>query len=917
MSLPPSRSVYIAHTQADEAIAKQFRETLEICFGSDVSISKFTLESGTSFYRAISDAITEANWFFLLLTKSAVSCEWVKTELDLATIHSIENLGFKFVVLKFDNVKLPKEIEISLTTRLTVNLSNVDDWEGEFLNIAAYIQNTVTTSAPEEVYVGRGADEDQFALRARNNKIIFIQGWIGIGKSTFIKQSVARKLRKHPLTIKLTQGYSIDFLARQVIRKARVQQPIRNRVTNPELVQLAIEALKKRADGYFLFIDDAESGLDTSNTLLHYLESFLERFINADVNSHIVVATTRVTHYAAQIANSSSLLRLKGLHDEYIEQSVEMWLKLNGQNKEYEQIRNTIMMTELVELIGGYPLAAKLAADSLSVLPIKQLLETSKQRTKFQLKFAAHILRSTELTHLKSLILQVLTTVDEPMILEDMLSISEFNKYTLEDIKEAKIDLVDSFLIEQEGEMLSLHNFIKAYYRDELRRIEDRQDLISREYGHYAFNKVTELSQELDKGTIHDSNEITVSNKIFQYAVSAGRLLRRVGEDQLAERLCIQIEGTLKEMVYYFYQDKEDYAKAIEYANLWLKINPNDLEIKLYQARCYRNIGSPKDLEIAKKLISEIERKPYNKRFQENIYREKALIAERQGNNVEAKSLFRKGIQIHVPYSYPGNHIGLAELLLREADELPYGSETEQQDIANEALNLLETARCESDQFDRFHLQVYIQALIQAGKEQKAFPLLKDALEDNPNDSRLNYRMAEIKRKAGEYAEAIDYAVKARKFGYQNATLTIANSMYSQALSFSDTEERNKVLKEALNELQEFRPQYGQVPEVADAIASKIYREMGNFVEARKVIIKYESSQNSYTVYELCQVDYCESSISLDNQEYSKVYNLVESAINRINIFEQSQHSLPESLYEILVALEERKEQVTVLINSQ
>jgi tetratricopeptide (TPR) repeat protein len=919
MSLPPSRSVYIAHTQADEAIAKQFRETLEICFGSDLSISKFALESGTSYYRAITNAITEANWFFLLLTKSAVSCEWVKTELDLATIHSIESLGFKFVVVKFENVKLPKEIEISLTNRLTVNLSNVDDREGEFLNIAGYIQDTVTTSVPEEVYVGRGADEDQFALRARNNRIIFIQGWIGIGKSTFAKQSIVRKLRKRPLIIKLTHGYSIDFLARQVIEKARAQQPLGKRVTNQELVQLALEALKKRADGYFLFIDDAESGLDTSNNLLPYLEYFLERFINAEINTNIVVATTRVTHYSAHIANSSSLLHLKGLSDEYIEQSIEMWLKSNGQNKEYEQLRNTVIMAELVELVGGYPLAAKLAADSLSVHPVKQLLETSKQRTRFQLKFAAHILRSTELNPLQTLILQVLTTVDEPIILEDMLSISEFKNYTIEDIQDAKGYLLNLFLIEQEGDMLSLHNFIKAYYRDDLRRNERMQDLISREYGYYAFHKVNKLSQYLEKDNIHDSNDIIVSNNIFRYAVSAGRLLRRIGEDQLANSLCIQIEGTLKEMVYYFYQDKKDknYKKAIEYADLWIKINPNDLEIKLYKARCYRNLGSPKDLEMAKNIILDIEKKDYNKRFQENIYREKALIAYRQGNKVEAKSLFRQGIKIHVPYSNPGNHIGLAELLLREADELLYGAETEQQTIANDALELLETARNEYDKFDQFHLQIYIQSLIQAGKEDKAFPLLKDALEDNPNDERLNYRMAEIKRKSGDYSEAIDYAVKARKLGSQKAVLTMANSMYGQALNLSNIEERNQVLEEALNELATFKPEYGHDPEVAAAIASKIHREMGNYVEARKTMMKYESSENSYTLYELCQVDYFEATIFQTKQNYSKALNLVESAISRINRFEQSKHTLPESFNDILVDLEEKGEQIKGLINSQ
>jgi TIR domain/AAA domain/Tetratricopeptide repeat len=919
MSLPPSRSIYIAHTQSDEAAARQFRETLEIGLGGDVSVSKFNLDSGTSFYQAIGDAITEANWFFLLLTVSSINCEWVKAELDLAAIHAIENSGFKFVVVKLDSVQLPKNLEIPLKTRTLVDLSDIKDWETEFLNIAQYIDTHEIESSVSDVYVGRGFDEDQFLLRARKNKIIFLLGWLGIGKTTFVKQSVAKKLKKRPLVIKLTRGHSTDYLARQIAEKAKVPQLIGSGITDQMLIQTAIEALKKRAASYFLFIDNAENALDSSNSLLLYLDSFIERFINADINTHIVISTTRVAHYSAHISLSASVLRLKQLDDDYIEQSIECWLKSNGQQEQFDRLVNTTQMSELVNLIGGYPLAAKLAAEvlSISMYSVEQLLETSRQRSKFQLKFAEAILRSIELTSLQELILQVLTTVNEPMSLEDIASISEVGKYPLEDVTDAKLDLLNLFLIEQEGEMLSVHNFIKAYYRDQLRRDQDIQNLISREYAQYAYNKSTSLSQELEN-TSEVFNEIQVSSDAFRYAVSAGKLLRQIGEDDLAKQLAIQIKGTIREMVYHFYQDKneKDYKKALVYAEAWIKIDPNDLDVKLYQARCHRNIGLPNNLEQAKKILLDIGKRDYNKQFQEKLYREKALISEKQGNEVEAKSFFKKGIEIHVSYSYPGNHIGLAQLLLREADELPSDFDGEQQLKANEALALLEVARKESDKFDRFHLPIYVQALIQAGQEEKALPLLEDALKDEPNDDRLNYRMGEIKRKSGKYSDAIKYAQKAREFGYQKATLTIVNSIYDQAHSLDEYEFRQS-LQEALNEIETFRPEFGHDGEVADSIKSKIYRGLGNYSEAEKLMTKYAGTKNLYTLYEICQVILQKVRNSVSSNEYVDALIFCKQGIEKIDEFRNKGCKDSNQINEIYYELEKERLSVEFFIADQ
>jgi len=921
MSFATSRSIFISYVEDDKAVATKLHEILTEFLGDQTWLRDFDLDGGDLIVEAIDIAIAEANWFIILVSASAMEGKWLKTEANLATIRGIEDLNFKIIVVRLDKSELPRHLEIALKTQYTVDLTEVDDREAEFIRIADYIDKTASTRSRKEVYVDRGEDSDRFSLLARRNRIVFILGWAGIGKSAFVTHSVAEKLHKRTLIVKLTPGHSVDLLARQILRKAHVPQPIStDRTTDQQLISAAIEALKERADRFFLFVDDAEEGLDASNQLLPYLEDFLERFIKADIDTHVILATTRNPDYSASISNSADLLRLEGLADAYVRENIDLWLE--GTEK-HSQLMNMPEMADLVALVAGHPLAAKMMASYLKVKTPQQLL-LSKERKRFQLKFAQYILRSADLTiltDLHRLMLQVLATVREPMLLEDMLAVRELNNYSLEDIHKARWELSDWFLVEQDGEMMSLHSFLGAYYRDQLSLEETRRDGIASDFGHYAYHRTMgfneELSQILKEDITRDDDIVVrISSDIFRYAIPAGRLLRSVGEDELADKLPIQIKGTLREMVFYFYQDRRDYKKACTYAENWLKVNPQDREIMLYHARCHRNFREPQSLLKAKEIISRLETKDYKKRFAARICREKALIAEFSGDSEKAKDFFREGIKVYTPYPYPENYVGLAQLLLREIDELPYGWEKKQA-LADEAVELLETAREQSAIFDRFHLGTYVEALIQAGREETAFPLLQEALEDRPLDERLNYRMAEILRKRGQYDEAEIYAVKAHKRRASKAPLTLANIKHGQAEEWI-ARGRDDIAQEKLNHalliLLEFRPEFGHDQEVADGIKSKIYRTMGDWAKALTAVAKYPNTDNPYTIYEQCRIDLWESEIAQADERYAAALGAVRRAIDRIRRY-QIKHDLSRPLQDILLNAETKEGQLELIVN--
>ncbi len=585
---------------------------------------------------------------------------------------------------------------------------------------------------------------------------------------------------------------------------------------------------------------------------------------------------------------STDIYKLGVLEDEFIEEIIYQWLEETGQGSKL--VRGSKDTAQLVKLVGGYPLAAKRISTLLRVKSLEQLLSTT-HREHFQLGFAEHILRTTRtlLGDLHHLILQILAIVQEPITQSDMLAIKKLaDNYKLEEIHQARWELTDWFLLEQTGELMSLHSFLVTYYTQKLKNDSELRESIASDFGLYTFHRAQELNAYLaeKRESLNQEKIIEVSNSIFRYSTIADRLLRSVRKEQLAEQLPIRVKGTLREMVYYFYQELEDYPKALEYAEKWLKFNPHDSDIMLYKIRCYRKKGQPDALLQAQQLISDIETKGHLRQFIVRLLREKALIAQAQGDNELAKSLFREAIRNDLndpPYSEI--YADLARLFIREADNLPEWNPKKRM-LANEAVKLLQIAQKVPDIFHRFHLSLYVEALILADKKELALPMLEDALQDRPNDGKLNFRMAEIKRHEGEFEDAKQYAEIAYQNGYVASLLTMANIFYDEAiqiLSQGKEKDGHKKLKQTLEKISIYQEVHGQTRtahdmEVADTIKSKAYRALNRLDEAEKVMQQYAKTNDPYTVYEHSMVYVDRADKALTKSSYADALAAIEEA---------------------------------------
>jgi tetratricopeptide (TPR) repeat protein len=913
-----AKDVILSYAPLDRTVAEALTHVLTDWFGQTVWLRDFALDGGQLVIDAMSQAVSEAKWFILLLSNAAIESGWVRTEANLATFKALQDDNFRILILRLEDGDLPKYLRLALRGQDVWDLTDPTPSIREqlFLKVAELIETTGPTHTDSVIYVDRGDDADRFTLLARRNKFIFVLGLPGIGKTNFCLESLPAKLHKRPLLVRITRGHSLDLLARDILQRAHMPQPATSIEDDEEaLLSDAVDAVRLRSDRFFWILDNVEDGFDTNNGLQPYLETFLSRLISVGLSTHVILTTTRPPDLSPGIIPHSDILRLERIDDLFIREAIDLWL-------EGSPYRTRILQSEsingLVALASGHPLAAKLLAAHLKANKTPKQLVSAYNRKRFELRLASYLLRDADqdMPDLERLILHILASVSQPIPLEDMLSVSELAGNPIEDIHGAVWKLSNRYLIQQEGELLSLHRFLETHFRDQLLASPGRRDRIATEFGRYAYDKAIQfngyLRSALSEGVPRsDERAATLSGSIFRYAVPAGRLLRSVGMDELAEHLPIRVKGTLREMVFYFYQDVREYRMALKYAESWLAIHPTDAEIKLFQARCYRNFRDADGLRRAEQILTEIEEVPLNWHFRARVARERALIAEARGDTVSAEYHFREGVKYSPKGYYPENHIGLAQLLMKKSESVANDSEAHR--MVNEAVELLECAREHNSLFDHLHIGLYIGALIDSDRADEAYPLLVEALEDNPEDPRLNYRLAELLRRKGAFGEAERRARIALAKGLNRAVLTIANSIVGEVLQRGESEVELNVerLDNALRVLDQFQPEYGTDLEVVDGIRAKIYRVRGEWDLAASAIEKYESTVNPFTIYEQSRVGLWRAAVAKQNGEWDDLETLLNKVVRRLDRLKRVQ-SLSGPLDELRASALEMKAELVL-----
>lgn len=305
------KDLFISYAEADKNMAEQLRSVLTDWFGDRVWIRSLDLDAGTLIADALYTALGESKWLVILLSRASADSKWIRQDANYAAMKGLREDGVQFIVVKLEDCDIPQHLKIPLSGSLEIDIADPKDPNDTFMEVANFIDSSEVQTLVHDVYLGRGDDTDRLSLMLRRNRIVFVLGLRGIGKTRFVEGAVSSLLGKKNLTVRITRGYSADMLSRKIIELTRTVQPIRDdSISDDKLLFLALAALKDRERRVVLFIDDTQTAIDGSNFLRPFLDEFLQAFLNAGINTHVILATTRYPYHHEEINESTEILNL-------------------------------------------------------------------------------------------------------------------------------------------------------------------------------------------------------------------------------------------------------------------------------------------------------------------------------------------------------------------------------------------------------------------------------------------------------------------------------------------------------------------------------------------------------------------------------------------------------------------------------
>ena len=180
---------FLSHCTKDKKVVEKIAKSLgkEKCW-----LYEWEVKPGESIFK-FDRGIADSRIFVLFWSKNAASSQWVEEETSQARIRLSRDKGFRLVVVRLDDTRLP----YSLAYRSYI------DGTKEINYIVKNLQFVEKGLTPEEVFVGKPILKDSFQNRERqldrledvmsleDYSGIMVLGLNGMGKTALVKRSIA------------------------------------------------------------------------------------------------------------------------------------------------------------------------------------------------------------------------------------------------------------------------------------------------------------------------------------------------------------------------------------------------------------------------------------------------------------------------------------------------------------------------------------------------------------------------------------------------------------------------------------------------------------------------------------------------------------------------------------------------------
>ncbi len=863
------KSVFISHSSKDVEFTLELTDELELYFGKErIFVDYHELLAGDNLASVLSKAIGKAKWFILIASETSMNSKWVNEEARLAIHSSIEKSNFGIITIKLDNCKLPEDIRLSLESRKYIDL--IKEGKEKTINdvIEAIETKESTIDYQNDIFVNRGTDLDNLELFFRKTKVLYLAGWHGMGKTSIIKRLAEVQLGIQYIKLELTPGHDEELLLRNLLSLINIPQPdesVSIRSLNETTFFHLTEFLK--SNNVFVFLDEAENLMDAAGEFRPFIKNFIKKYREQNqLKNPLVISLIQKPDLSLEESKDSDIYILKPLKNNHIDISIRKWYK----SITSENLSESLDLDKAIEMIGGYPAASKYLA-SYFAFHSTQILKRTKFQATFRKNVAEYIIRSfqSEFSDLDNRILQVIAVSRDGISVSQLIRLSII-KNLIPQGKEKVIDKVYEtieslsrfLLLEFEGEEIKLHPFLNSLFDPEDKLFKK----ISNQLGNMFFSEASNIIDQLDREK--DGNRVQNLNAVLiKYVSQAKRLLMISGDSIKSDQLPYKFSGHIREVVLTNYQKYRNYPAVIDAAKTWLKIEPNDSEILIYQARAFRKSGKYKEAEKALNRVLKI---IHTDRMKAIVSRELGFTSRDFNDLDTAIYHFENGAsykKLNGEPVYPLVVADLASSLIRRAGRKGLSSDASEDYIRGEKLYRINQKFL--NKFDEIHLPAYIDSLIGIGNKEKAVNLLSEALIQYPENSRLNLKMADLISKSGNDEEAIKYAKRAKQGRHQGAIIKLA-SLYI------DTDEPELALKELKNYL----PKSKVNETLKKQIQMRAHVKLRNFVKADTIFSSIEDNEDTYIINARIEYFYEFARDSFYSNDHSQAENLLEEAID-------------------------------------
>ena len=549
---------FLSHSSVDKNFVLRVYESLK---PHTLWLDRAEIEWGNSFLDKIEEGIKSASDFVLFWSKHSAKSEWVRLEVNMAFMASINRRAIRFRVVQLDETELP----LYLQMYHYISVTDTDDPVGTVVEALREALNQPTQGVRHR-FLNRNSElgriEDM--INDRETKVIFLQGFQGIGKGALAGEALRRFFEGASVVdIPVTPGVGPVELALYLHHVAFG-------TVLPEMSTLealaAIESAMQEivAQGKFMIFRNGHHWLDGESDLEEPLLTIVQQAVELEQTSPhpVLITLTRVPRISSGLYRYVSMLRIHGLSNEHTASLISLWYELSTGS-----LLNVSEASEVASQLHGHPVAAKIASNLIAQFGANHLLEYPRELTALRRDLAKTLISDLDLSQNASDLLQILAIVGVPVPSRVLVEALDSDEARFQDAvsQSTGIGIAET----TDAGFLQLHPLVSDYFwRSHL----DRED-----YQERAAKAANVLESYL--------STIPTDSRVFILLLQAVfRLHATAGDIERAHAIRGDMLGELSNAAIMHY-NRRQFGLAESYIHEVLSADPRNWRMRQYLAR--------------------------------------------------------------------------------------------------------------------------------------------------------------------------------------------------------------------------------------------------------------------------------------------------------------------------------------------